>query len=69
MGLARDPIVKYRFQIVYPQNLDNIAVRGNFGGGAGVPGLWNQRVATHQVMQNLDFKELRAKHAYSHVGL
>jgi len=32
MGLARDPIVKYRFQIVYPQNLDNIGVRGNFGG-------------------------------------
>jgi len=32
MGLARDPIVKFRFQDVYPQNLDSIGVRSDFRG-------------------------------------
>ena len=27
---ARDPIGKYRFQVVYPQDLDNIGVTGYF---------------------------------------
>jgi hypothetical protein len=34
MGLAQDPIVKYRFQMVYLQNLENIGVRDCLGGGA-----------------------------------
>ena len=32
MGLGSVRVVKYRFQVVYRQNLDNIGVRGHFSG-------------------------------------